>query len=104
MFADNHRTATGDACRDRGLRLHCDRGRECAGDRCKGELSVPHDELLRKKRCAGFRQHVVRGQFIPLCFVPGKCRLIRGISGEILRKLEPMLGVRVLLFRNRASG
>jgi len=30
--------------------------------------------------------------------------LIRGISGELLRSLEPIEVVSVLLFRNRASG
>jgi len=36
--------------------------------------------------------------------VPENRGLISGISGELLRRLEPIEGVCVLLFRNRASG
>jgi len=47
---------------------------------------------------------MTRGQFIARGIVPEKCGLIRGISGELLRSLEPVEAVSVLLFRNRASG
>jgi len=47
---------------------------------------------------------MTRGQFIARGIVPEKCGLIRGISGELLRRLEPVEAVSVLLFRNRASG
>jgi len=46
----------------------------------------------------------MRGQFIPCGIVPENRGLIRGISGELLRSLEPIEAVSVLLFRNRASG
>jgi hypothetical protein len=36
--------------------------------------------------------------------VPEKRGLIRGISGELLRRLEPIEVLGVLLFPNRASG
>jgi hypothetical protein len=44
------------------------------------------------------------GQFIACGIVPEIRGLIRGISGELLRSLEPVEVVSVLLFRNRASG
>jgi hypothetical protein len=46
----------------------------------------------------------VRGKFIAPGIVPEKPGLIRGISRDLLRSLEPFEAMGVLLFRNRASG
>jgi hypothetical protein len=51
-----------------------------------------------------FASAVDAGQFIARTIVPENCSPIRGISGELLRRLEPIEATGVLLFRNRASG
>ena len=56
------------------------------------------------RRAPAFASAVDAGQFIACGIVPENRGLIRGISGELLRRLEPIEVVGVLLFRNRASG
>ena len=57
-----------------------------------------------REQAPAFAGTHMRRQFIARGIVPENRGLIRGISGELLRSLEPVEVVSVLLFRNRASG
>src|SRR5438445_281631 len=56
------------------------------------------------RRAPAFASAVDAGQVIACGIVPENRGLIRGISGELLRRLEPIEVLGGLLFRNRASG